>query len=200
MDTASDRVRAIRTARDIIRRRPLILDTETTGLHERAEIVEVAVINWDGAVLLDTLVQPDDPIPAAATAVHGITDEMVRGAPRFDVVWQAQLRGIVEGAVAYYTQPLCIYNADYDLRLIRQSLRRYGIRPAFLKPPICLMELYAQFAGELSAYFGGYRWHKLESAASLCGVSVDGAHRALTDCRMALSVLKSIAHTSQVAE
>lgn len=39
----------------------LILDTETTGLEEHAEIVEIAVIDYTGAVLLETLVRPDGP-------------------------------------------------------------------------------------------------------------------------------------------
>jgi DNA polymerase III epsilon subunit-like protein len=58
-----------------------ILDTETTGLEYNSRIVEIAVTTADGEVLLDTLVNPGEPIPADATAIHKITDEMVANAP-----------------------------------------------------------------------------------------------------------------------
>ncbi|MFC9931896.1 hypothetical protein [Streptomyces sp. NPDC127190] len=39
--------------------------------------MEVAVITASGKVLLNTLLNPGEPVPAKATAVHGITDAMV---------------------------------------------------------------------------------------------------------------------------
>ena len=42
---------------------PLILDTETTGLDERAEVVELAAINARGEVLVDTFIKPAHPLP-----------------------------------------------------------------------------------------------------------------------------------------
>ena len=45
------------------------MDTETTGLDEQSEIVEISLIDSDGTVLLDTLVKPLERIPAGATEV-----------------------------------------------------------------------------------------------------------------------------------
>lgn len=67
----------------------VVLDTETTGLDTRtARIVQIGAVRLvKGAVSdednLVTLVNPEQPIPAAATAVHGISDDDVRTAPRF---------------------------------------------------------------------------------------------------------------------
>ncbi|PPK66189.1 3'-5' exonuclease [Actinokineospora auranticolor] len=61
----------------------VVLDTETTGLHGDVRIVEIAVLDRHGAVLLDFLVHPGIPIPPDSTAIHGITDTVVAGAPRF---------------------------------------------------------------------------------------------------------------------
>lgn len=36
----------------------LVLDTQTTGLHERAEICQIAIVDRDGRVPLDQLVKP----------------------------------------------------------------------------------------------------------------------------------------------
>jgi len=56
----------------------VVLDTETTGLERPAEICQIGMITCDGRTLLDTLVKPKRPIPPAATAIHGITNEMVQ--------------------------------------------------------------------------------------------------------------------------
>lgn len=45
----------------------LVIDTETTGLTYADEIIELAVLNTSGTVLLHTLVKPSRPIPASDT-------------------------------------------------------------------------------------------------------------------------------------
>ncbi|ECI8050226.1 hypothetical protein E4470_21395 [Salmonella enterica subsp. enterica] len=55
----------------------LIIDTETTGLDNNAEIIEIAIINMHGDVLLNSLVKPTCSIPTAVTKINNITDEMV---------------------------------------------------------------------------------------------------------------------------
>ena len=52
--------------------RRLVVDTETTGLGRRSEVLEVAIIDADtGDVLYDAPVLPAGPIQRAAAAVHG---------------------------------------------------------------------------------------------------------------------------------
>jgi DNA polymerase III subunit epsilon len=68
--------------------RPLaFFDLETTGTDpQRDKIVEIAVCRVDpggGTASRSQLVNPGRPIPADATAVHGIRDEDVRSAPTF---------------------------------------------------------------------------------------------------------------------
>ncbi len=61
------------------------LDFETTGLYPHSdEIIEIGAARFKGGVETDsfsTLVRPEQPIPAGATAVHGIDDAMVADAP-----------------------------------------------------------------------------------------------------------------------
>ncbi|QDU21808.1 3'-5' exonuclease [Urbifossiella limnaea] len=71
--------------------RPLaVLDVETTGVDPAADrVVEVAVLTLlpgGGQELFHRRVDPGGPIPPAATAVHGITDAAVAGAPPFAAV------------------------------------------------------------------------------------------------------------------
>src|SRR5688572_30953741 len=70
----------------------VVIDTETTGLDARsARLVQYAGIRLRGAELLpqrrfETLVDPGVTIPAATTAIHGISDDNVRDAPSFAAV------------------------------------------------------------------------------------------------------------------
>jgi Exonuclease len=72
--------------------------------------VEIGVVDGAGAVLFQSLINPGMPIPSAASAVHGMTDDMVRDAPAVDAV-AAALRAllIADGEAV-------IYNAEFDCR------------------------------------------------------------------------------------
>ena len=173
---------------------PLILDAETTGLGNEAEICEIAVIRHDGSVVLDTLVRPTGKIPADATKVHGITDADVRNAPSIDDVFDARVRLLLA------SHQIAIYNADYDLRLLRQSAAAAGQSDlntwaiGMGREAFCVMEAFAEWYGSWNARHESYTWQKLETAALYFGLSWDGkAHRALTDARMTLEVVKSMA-------
>jgi DNA polymerase III epsilon subunit-like protein len=173
------RKRAIQTARDYANFQPVFLDTETTGLHNTAEIVEISVIDYDGSVLLDTLVNPVHSIPWDVTRVHGITDEMVGEAPSWSEVWplvEKTLQGRYVG----------IYNADFDMRMMKQSHLLNGMSWTFSENLFfCIMKLYAQF-------YGAGRWQKLDSARRQCGLRLPNTHRAKDDTLLARAVFEHI--------
>ena len=88
---AADKLAAAEWARRILKDdEEMILDTETTGLGSDARICQIAAIDLHSNVLIDTLVNPECPIPADATAIHGITDEMVKDAPTLFDLFQDQ--------------------------------------------------------------------------------------------------------------
>jgi DNA polymerase-3 subunit epsilon len=101
-----------------------ILDLETTGTDYRTDrIVEVSVLKVlpDGRAQHRTRrLNPGVPIPAAATAVHGITDTDVAGEPRFEQLADALL-GFLGGC------DLCGFNLKrFDLRMLYSEFRRAG--------------------------------------------------------------------------
>ena len=62
----------------------VFLDTETTGLDpDHDELLEIAIVDDSGEVLLDTLIKPstNNPVWPEAEAIHGIAPEMVADAP-----------------------------------------------------------------------------------------------------------------------
>lgn len=112
---------AIEHCRRLAETRPAFVDTETTGFRSDSEIIEIAAIDFDGSVLVDSLVQPVREIDRRALEVHGITlDSLVR-APRWPVVWP-QLRPLLAAQ-----RSIGAYNAPFDRRLLRQTNSQYGI-------------------------------------------------------------------------
>lgn len=62
--------------------RPIYYDTETTGVSaENDHIIEIAALDSASGKTFEALINPGVPIPAEASRVHGITDDMVKDAP-----------------------------------------------------------------------------------------------------------------------
>ena len=187
------RARAAARAAEILAARPVYLDTETTGLDGQAEICDLAVVDHDGTVLLDTLVRPSRPIPPGASRVHGITDEMVSAAPTFAEV----LPRLVEVLAG---RTLVIYNAAYDLRMLIQAERvcRTEVRGYVPAESVhCAMELYAEWWGEWNDYHGSFRWQKLGQAARQQGIELPAdLHRARADAELTRRLLEAMAHAT----
>jgi DNA polymerase-3 subunit epsilon len=163
------------------------LDTETTGLGPDARICDIAVVDQVGNVLLDTLVNPGVPIPAGASAVHGITDAMVFAAPQWSDIAD-ELAGVLAG------RTVVIYNRGYDLPLIKRHYELIGIEDLPAGADFqCAMLAYSDFDGSPNQWGNGRKWHKLDAAAERFGIP-PGGHRALADADTARQVVKAMAH------
>lgn len=161
--------------------RTVYLDTETTGLAAKSgdELLEIALVDDPGLVLLDSLVQPIRRTEwPEAQSIHGITPTDVAGAPDLDSLLPRLLE-IIESA-----DTLVIYNADFDLSFLPDSIRYRAASKA-----VCAMQAFALHMGTWNESRQAYRWHKLGVAATVAGHRWDGkAHRALADAMAARSV------------
>lgn len=156
-----------------------ILDTETTGFSQEAEIVQLSVLSPDGTTLLDTLVKPEGPIDPSAQDIHKITPEMLADAPTFPQIFQ-NLLDIVS------TRRLVIYNAKYDLRIINQCIFRNLLAVPIIHAD-CAMLWYSQWVGEWNQRNQNYKWQKLPG----------GDHTALGDCRAVLKLIHQMSGQPQ---
>jgi DNA polymerase III epsilon subunit-like protein len=166
----------------------VVLDTETTGLHDGARIVDLAVLTVGGDVLVNTLLDPGEPIPAEATDIHGITDVDVQGQPRFGDVL-VQLTG------ALVNRRCLIYNDTFDVGRLRHELTMHYREAGHGDPAASaaawletmrfedVMMPYSDWYGEWSDYHGNYCWQPL----------FGGDHRAASDCRAVLDRLREMA-------
>ncbi len=145
----------------------LLLDTETTGKleHRGFQIVEVAVVNQDGQVLYQSLVKPDIVMPAEASEVNGLTDDVLAAAPPFAQIWPSLVQ-----LLASTTVPLYCWGADFDHQALLATAKRFGLPvPAAISSKSrwrCAMKLHARWYGEWSNGKNDYRWQPLEWACT----------------------------------
>jgi DNA polymerase-3 subunit epsilon len=149
-----------------------VFDTETTGFapDEGDEIVSIGAVRIVGGRLLRTeaferLVDPGRSIPRTATAVHGITRDLVRGAPALDAVWPA-FAAFAAGSV------LVGHNVAFDMAFLAAVQRRTG---TVLSAPLLDTLLID------GALHPDHDTHTLEAMAERLGVNLVGRHTALGD-------------------
>lgn len=118
----------------------VVLDCETTGLHpfDGDRLVSVSAISVSSLAItervFDALVSPGVPIPAEATAIHGISDAMVVDALPSDVV-VAGLRDFIGDDVAVGQV------VAFDLAFLDPVVRRNRLVPFPLTLDTLLMSL-----------------------------------------------------------
>jgi DNA polymerase III subunit epsilon len=116
----------------------------------------VVVLSGTGEeVLLDTLIKPNLSVEPGARAVHHITDEQLAAAPSWAVVYP-KLRRACRG------RQLIMYNAAFDLQALKTTCELSGVEWKGLgRSGECLMEMYAQYAGDWSDYHDCYKYQPL---------------------------------------
>jgi len=165
----------------------VIVDLETTGKdpHRFTGACEITLLDTDGVVLLNSLINPGFHMPVEARLIHGITDEMVKDAPTFREIGH-QIAKLIDG------RTVVIYNAGFDGWLLDRLIIESGIdMPDFQE--WCLMKAYADFY-RVPGKYGNYAWQSLSAACAQQGVESDGeAHRTLADTTMAWKLLQKAA-------
>lgn len=150
----------------------IILDTETTGLEYDDEIIEIAIIDMDSNIVLNTLIYTEKPISDGAASVHYISSKELVGKPTIKDL-NTKLNEI------FKDKTVLIFNEDFDTRMLYQSGFEGDIKT------LCVMNLYADFRNS-------DRWISLQNALEYEDVEIVQDHRALGDCRCVLNLIKKI--------
>jgi DNA polymerase III epsilon subunit-like protein len=164
----------------------MVIDTETTGVDlQSARIVELGAAWYRNDSLVTShgrLINPEVPIPAEASAIHGITDELVAGAltlreaaPRF--LERVRAAPAVAG-----------YNIlHFDAPLLAHLLGAAWTSAIEATPIIDVLVMVR--SDRVGRYWRGSGRHRLSVVAERYGIRVENAHRAEADCRMCGEVL-----------
>ena len=152
----------------------IVFDLETTGISSAAdEVIEISALKVKGGCIVDefsTLMNPRMPIPFAATRVNGITDDMVKGSPTFEAALKAFLEFIGDDVLVGHN----IHS--FDMKFLYRDAAKFW-NQTLGNDYIDTLQLARMCLPQL-------RHHKLTDLAEYYGISSEGAHRALCDCRM----------------
>jgi len=161
-----------------------VVDLETTGgsAAKGSKITEIGAVKVRGGQVLgefQTLVNPDERIPAFITVLTGITDQMVIDAPRVADVLPSFLE-FARGCV------LVAHNAPFDIGFLKHFSRELGYDwPGFEVVDTVPLARRTLLRDEVSNV-------KLGSLAALFSTSTTPNHRALDDARATVDVLHGL--------
>jgi DNA polymerase-3 subunit epsilon len=157
-----------------------VIDLETTGMNLGSDrIIEIAIVKImpDGKKIVKRkLLNPEMPVPAASSAIHGITDEMVKDAPTFKQVAN-ELKQFIENC------DLAGYNSNrFDIPMLAEEFMRIGLE--FDSKGRKLVDVQRIFhLMEQRTLTAAYKFY--------CDKSLDGAHGAEADATATWEVLEA---------
>ena len=148
------------------------LDIETTGLSPRWDrVVEIGALKFRSGDPIDEfqiLVDPGRPIPQEVISIHGITDDMVKGASSLEEALDAF-------GLFWEKEPLVLHNPKFDLSFLDGVMSL--LDGEWLKTPVfdtCYLSKKA---------YPKIKSYSLESLSRHFSMPDLGHHRALKDCR-----------------
>lgn len=160
----------------------VLFDLETTGISAAKDsVIEISAVKVaDGKVVdeFSSLVNPQRPIPYAASMVNGITDDMVKDQPTFDIVLADFLAFAGDNVLVGHN----IHS--FDMKFLYRDAKQYlGID---------IENEYVDTLSMARLKLPQLSHHKLVDLAEYYGISSEGAHRALNDCRMNQAVFEKL--------
>ena len=167
-------------------KRPLVFfDIESTGLNIATDrIVEISIVKVSPGApgcpndveVKTRRINPTIPIPADATAVHGITDDDVKDCPRFSQIAKS-LAQFMQGC------DIAGYNSNkFDIPLLAEEFLRAGVDFDFRKRNLV----------DVQNIFHKKEQRTLKAAYKFyCGRNLDNAHSAEADTMATYEVLEA---------
>lgn len=157
-----------------------VIDLETTGGNPSSErIIEIGIVLHDGKHKIGeytTLINPEKEISGFISTFTGITNSMVKNAPKFAEVADTILE-LIEGKV------IVAHNARFDYNFIKSEFRRLNI--AFVKKNICTVLLSRKIFPEIKS-------HSLGNLCRDLGIVIDNRHRAFGDAAATALLLEKL--------
>ena len=155
-----------------------VVDVETTGgAGDMNRITEIGIALLDGTEQVGdvhSLVDPGVPITPFVQGLTGITDEMVSGAPQFQVLAE-KVAELLDGRI------FVAHNVQFDCRMVRTELKRCCVK--FDPPRLCTVKLSRKV-------FPGFTSYSLHNLTESLGLNDFRHHRAMDDTLACAEILK----------
>ena len=157
-----------------------VVDIETTGNgYKGQKITEISVFLFDGEKIIDeftSLVNPEQAIPYFITNLTGITEAMVRTAPKFYEIAK-KVAEITKDAI------FVAHNVNFDYNIIRDEFKSLGFD--FKRKKLCTVRLSRKIIPGLSSY----------SLGNICtaeGIEIAARHRAKGDAEATVELFRRL--------
>jgi DNA polymerase III epsilon subunit family exonuclease len=158
----------------------IAIDVETTGLNNQYDrICEIAAVRFseDGQEIsrFQSLVHPQCIISDQLIAIHGITNEDVQDAPRFEHVFGEFVNFLFEVDTRRDGSLVMAHNAGFDVGFINEEINRFTDKVSYITHVVDTLSL-ARYK---------YRFfpnHRLGTLAEKLELPKHDVHRALGDC------------------
>jgi len=157
-----------------------VVDIETTGNgYKGQKITEISVFLFDGEKIIDeftSLVNPEQAIPYFITKLTGITEAMVRTAPKFYEIAK-KVAEITKDAI------FVAHNVNFDYNIIRDEFKSLGFD--FKRKKLCTVRLSRKIIPGLSSY----------SLGNICtaeGIEIAARHRAKGDAEATVELFSRL--------
>jgi DNA polymerase III epsilon subunit family exonuclease len=162
----------------------VVIDLETSGASPDGDaITEIAAVKVRGGETigeLATLVDPGHTIADPVVDLTGITDSMVRGAPRINEVLPSLLEFVAGGVVV-------AHNAGFDVGFLQAACSRHG----YEWPPVPILDTLS-LARRVLARDDDVPDCRLATLADVFHARTTPSHRALDDARATVDVLHGL--------
>ncbi|BBI35202.1 3'-5' exonuclease [Cohnella abietis] len=160
----------------------VVLDFETTSyITKFARVIEISALKFEAGEIIDeyhTLVNPEIKIPKASRDLTGISQEEVDAAPKsFDAM--KKLYAFIKDS-----DIIVGHNIAYDYEFIEKFFNRFHF-PVWKGKLLCTMRLAKSFKP-------GVKDYKLETLCDFYRISNERPHRAWSDTRATLEVMKHL--------
>lgn len=169
----------------------LAFDTETTGVNvETDRILSASLVHInrnDPPYVATEWINPGVPIPATATAIHGITDTFIKQKGQ-DPAETLEALCLVVAAVLQEGTPIVGMNVTYDLTIFDRECRRHGVLPLSSRVPVRPAIDVMVLDKKVDPYRKGSGMRKLTAICPLYKVPLDGAHSSEADAMAAARV------------
>ena len=157
-----------------------VVDIETTGNgYKGSKITEISIFVFDGKKVIDeftSLVNPEQNIPAFITNLTGITNAMVRNAPKFFEIAK-KVAEITEDTI------FVAHNVNFDYNIIQEEFKNLGFD--FKRKKLCTVRLTRKIMPGLSSY----------SLGNICtheNIPIIGRHRAKGDAEATTELFRRL--------
>lgn len=176
---------AVNGLRSLEGQRWAVLDFETAAFHE-PRVVEVGLVDRDGKVLVEGLVDPGIPMEKRVIELHGLRDEDVADQRRWPELQEELARALEQVDV------VVAFSARFESMCLDYNARLWGLQP--LRPTfVCAQELAIGFVGLNEEK----NWLSLRSACSRLGLAQERSHRAVDDCIATVKVIEQLQRVAQ---